>query len=88
VHIHETADAGAAAEWWAEELAIPIERFRRPTIKKHRPLTRRGNVGVDYHGCLVIVAPKSRPLYWRMEGFVQAIMREASSTFTELEVGR
>ena len=88
VHIHETADAEAAAEWWAEELSVPLERFRRPTIKKHLPLTRRGNVGADYHGCLVIVAPKSRALYWRMEGLVQAIVREASSAFRPDGVGR
>jgi transposase len=80
--IHETADAEAAADWWAERLGLPRERFRRPTIKKHVPKTRRGNVGEDYRGCLVIDAPKSRNLYWRMEGVVKAITRETSSGFS------
>jgi transposase len=88
VHIHETADAEAAAEWWARQLAIPLDRFRRPTIKKHVPQTRRGNVGEGYHGCLIVGAPKSRALYWRMEGLVQAIVKEASSAFHAVEEGR
>jgi hypothetical protein len=79
VSIHETADAVAAADWWAERLAIPIERFQKPTIKKHVPLTRRANVGDDYHGCLTITAPQSRKLYWRLEGIVRAVAEEASS---------
>ncbi|GAA2872903.1 hypothetical protein Acy02nite_42810 [Actinoplanes cyaneus] len=82
--IHETADAEAAADWWAERLGVPRDRFRRPTIKKHVPKTRRGNVGDDYHGCLVIDAPKSRSLYWRMEGVVKAVTRQASSGFPEI----
>jgi transposase len=86
--IHETADADAAAEWWAERLAIPIGRFQRPTMKKHRPQTRRANVGDDYHGCLIIQAPKSRLLYWRMEGVVRAVVREASSAFRDRWVRR
>jgi transposase len=88
LQIHETADAEAAAQWWARQLSIPLERFRRPTIKKHVPQTRRANVGEDYHGCLVIEAPKSRALYWRMEGLVQAIAKEASSAFQDVEEDR
>jgi transcriptional regulator with XRE-family HTH domain len=73
VHIHETADAEAAGDWWAEQLKVPRELFRRPTIKKHNPETRRANVGEDYHGCLIITVPRSRELYWRVEGVMDAL---------------
>ncbi|GIF10937.1 hypothetical protein Ate01nite_09690 [Actinoplanes teichomyceticus] len=82
VSIHETADAEAAADWWAQRLVVPRDCFRKPTIKRHVPLTRRGNVGDDYHGCLTVVAPRSRHLYWRMEGVVRAVTRQASSAFS------
>jgi hypothetical protein len=75
VHIHETADAEAAAAWWAKELDLPAERFQRPTIKKHTPGTNRANTGEDYHGCLVVNVPQSRELYWRVEGVVAALTR-------------
>ncbi|MGK5679307.1 helix-turn-helix domain-containing protein [Actinoplanes sp. URMC 104] len=73
VHIHESADAEAAADWWAERLGVPRELFQRATIKRHNPATRRANVGADYHGCLVISVPKSRELYWRVEGVMEAL---------------
>ncbi|MDI6099802.1 helix-turn-helix domain-containing protein [Actinoplanes sp. NEAU-A12] len=88
VSIHETADAEAAADWWAETLSIPRARFQRPTIKKHVPETPRQNVGDDYHGCLTVTAPKSRELYWRMEGVVKAVIREASSAYRDRLEGR
>jgi hypothetical protein len=74
VLIHETADADVAAAWWARELKIPPDRFRKPTIKRHVPTTVRHNVDCDYHGCLVIYVPRSRELYWRVEGVVQTIV--------------
>jgi hypothetical protein len=73
VHIHETSDAEAAGDWWSKELRVPRDQFQRPTIKKHRPSTTRINVGVDYHGCLVISVPKSREIYWRVEGVMAAL---------------
>jgi len=75
VHIHETADAEAAGDWWARELEVSRERFQRPTIKRHVPNTRRMNAGADYHGCLVITVPQSRELYWRVEGVMAALTR-------------
>jgi hypothetical protein len=71
--IHESADPEAAADWWAAELRLPRDRFRRPTIKRHVPSTRRANVGDDYHGCLVIEVRQSRELYWRVEGVMAAL---------------
>jgi transposase len=71
--IHETADAEAAADWWAAELRLPPDRFSRPTIKRHVPSTKRANVGADYRGCLVVEVRQSRELYWRVEGVMAAL---------------
>jgi transposase-like protein len=73
VHIHEAADAEAAADWWARELRLPRELFQRPTIKRHVPVTRRQNTGADYRGCLAVSVPQSRELYWRVEGMMGAL---------------
>ena len=73
VHIHETADAEAAVEWWARELALPRELFQRPTIQRHVAATKRLNTGSDYRGCLAVSVPRSRELYWRVEGMMGAL---------------
>lgn len=73
VTIHETADAEAAGRWWAEQLGLPSDRFRRPTLKRHVPRTIRRNAGDDYHGCLVVAVPRSRELYWKVEGVMLAL---------------
>jgi transposase-like protein len=75
VHIHETADAEAAADWWAAELGLPRGLFQRATIKRHAPATRRQNTGDGYHGCLAVSVPQSRELYWRVEGVMAALTR-------------
>ncbi|MFG2165824.1 resolvase [Micromonospora chersina] len=64
---------GAAMGWWAERLRLPVERFGRPTRKRHNATTVHRNTGDDYHGCLVITVPRSRQLYWRIEGVIAGI---------------
>jgi transposase len=71
--IHESADVEAATRSWSDVVGIPVESFRRPTLKKHNPITVRRNVGDSYRGCLVIYVPRSNPIYWRMEGIMSGI---------------
>jgi len=71
--IHESADAEAAGKWWAEVAGVPFEIFRRAALKTHNPSTVRHNVGDPYRGCLVVDVPKSRELYWRIEGMMVGI---------------
>jgi hypothetical protein len=75
LNIHETADAEAAAAWWATELDLSADLFQKPTIKRHVPGTKRLNTGADYRGCLTVSVPKSRDLYWRIEGVMAALTR-------------
>lgn len=77
VSIHESADAEAAVRWWVGRLGLPAERFRRTVLKRHNPTTVRRNTGDTYHGCLVITVPRSRELYWRIEGMIAELFRIA-----------
>jgi DNA-binding XRE family transcriptional regulator len=71
--IHESAEVGAAVRWWAEVVGVPDELFRPSTLKKHNPVTVRHNVGESYRGCLIVVVPHSRELYWKIEGLMGGI---------------
>ena len=51
-------------------------------MKRHKPVTVRRNTGVDYHGCLVINVPRSRELYWRIEGMIAELFRMAGDLRT------
>lgn len=80
VSIHESADADAAVCWWVQRLRLPAERFGRSTLKRHNPATVRQNTGGHYHGCLVITVPRSRALYWRIEGMIAKLFRIADES--------
>jgi hypothetical protein len=73
ISIHESADVEAVNRWWAEAVGVPLQRFSRPTLKKHNPTTVRYNVGDPYRGCLIVAVPKSRQLYWKIEGLMKGI---------------
>ncbi|MEU4772155.1 hypothetical protein [Micromonospora sp. NPDC023644] len=73
--IHETADLDAVLKWWVRRLDLPPERFQRASLKKHRAATVRRNVGDDYRGCLEITVPRSRELYWRIEGMITELFQ-------------
>ncbi|MGX7669794.1 helix-turn-helix domain-containing protein [Plantactinospora sp. DSM 117369] len=76
VSIHETADAEAAGRWWSDLVDVPVEAFRRPSLKRHRPETNRRNTGDGYRGCLVIDVPGSSRLYWKIEGIMRGMTDE------------
>jgi hypothetical protein len=73
VQIHERADEEAAVLWWSRHTSIPLEQFRRTTLKRHNPKTVRQNVGDEYRGCLSITVLQSRQLYQVLEGLVRGL---------------
>jgi transposase-like protein len=73
VSIHESGDARAAVSWWCGRLGLPADRFQRATVNRHGPRTDRHDVGPDSHGCLVIRVPRSRELYWKIEGVINGL---------------
>ncbi|WP_406202460.1 hypothetical protein OH807_24230 [Kitasatospora sp. NBC_01560] len=69
VAIHESADVEGAEHYWAEVAGVPVERFLRPTLKRHNPKTTRKNTGTTYRGCLSVNVLGSADLYRRIEGW-------------------
>jgi hypothetical protein len=55
-------------------LRLPLEQFRRTTLKRDQGRTTRYNTGEDYHGCLVVDVPRGREIYWRIEGVMAALI--------------
>jgi hypothetical protein len=78
VHIHESADIDKAQEFWAACVGEPVDRLQPATLKRHKPLTNRKNVGTDYHGCLSIWVTAPSHLYGRAEGIWWAVAASAS----------
>jgi hypothetical protein len=74
VAIHESADVPAAERSWAEDIGVPVERFSRPTIKRHNPRTVRRNTEEAYRGCLVVRLTQCADLYRRISGTWAGIM--------------
>ena len=67
--IHESADVAAHERWWQTTLSLPTSSFRKPTLKRHVPVTVRKNVNETYHGCLVVRVLKPAPVYDAIEGW-------------------
>ena len=80
VSIHETADEEQARIFWAQVAGVPVDSLQRSTLKRHRPATNRKNVGVDYHGCLVISVLRSAVLYRQVEGIWFAVRDSAGDS--------
>jgi hypothetical protein len=74
VYIHETANVGAAEQFWAGVTDSDPEGFYKAVLKRHNPRTIRKNVGADYHGCLRIDVLDSAGLYRRIEGWARAAL--------------
>ncbi|REK88510.1 hypothetical protein DY245_20700 [Streptomyces inhibens] len=74
VHIHESADVGAAERFWADLVGIDRSDLGKTTLKKHNPKTARKNVGESYRGCLSIRVTQSADLYRRIEGWWYGIV--------------
>lgn len=74
VHIHESADTGAAEQFWADVAGADPSAFGKTTLKRHNPKTVRKNVGENYHGCLMIHVSQSAELYRRIEGWWYGIV--------------
>jgi hypothetical protein len=77
VHIHESADCHGAVRFWSGVVEAPESQFGNPTIKTHKPLTVRKNVGPDYHGCLLVYVRNSASLNLQIEGWFEGIARTA-----------
>lgn len=79
IAIHETADVAMATQYWSAVIGVPAEQFMRATIKRHKPSTKRRNIGDEYHGCLVIKVRSSTDLMRQITGWWQGLVGAAVS---------
>lgn len=73
VHIHDSADAAEAVEFWSDVVGASTSQFGKSTIKTHNPRTIRKNVGTDYHGCLLVYVRNSTELNLRIQGWCEGV---------------
>ena len=69
IQIHETGDLPAAEAYWREVLGLPHLAYAKATIKRHKPLTNRKNLGSDYYGCVCIYVRRGAELLQQVEGW-------------------
>ncbi len=73
IYLHETSDAARARSYWAAELHLSPHRLSRVRWKRHRPTTRRTNVGDTYHGLVRLCVAKSSALNRRITGWITGV---------------
>lgn len=78
LHIHESAAASEAITFWSHIVDAPESQFGKPTIKRHKPLTVRKNVGSDYHGCLLVYVRNSATLNLQIAGWFEGLSAHAA----------
>jgi len=81
--IHESADVDDALRFWSGVVGVPIEEFKRTTLKRGNPRTTRRNVGEAYHGCLRVEVRRSRELNTRIRGWSEGILTNLPTALSE-----
>ena len=80
IYLHETADAQRARVYWATQLSLPLERLSRVRWKRHRPATRRTNVGESYYGLVRVRVARSSALNRRITGWITGVNNSLGSS--------
>ncbi|MBI2595714.1 helix-turn-helix domain-containing protein [Candidatus Daviesbacteria bacterium] len=73
LHIHENADVSTALNYWSKLLNIKVVSFGKTSIKTHKILTKRKNIGENYHGLIRIGIRKSTSLNRKIRGWVKGL---------------
>ncbi len=79
IYLHETANAERAQAYWAAELDLPVEKLSRIRWKRHRPATRRTNVGDTYHGLVRVRVVRSSALNRKIAGWIAGLSNSLGS---------
>lgn len=73
----QDAEVDQALRFWSRVVGAPAGQFQRTTLKKGNPKTTRRNRGPEYRGCLVIRVRRSGDLNKHLDGWFDAMVREA-----------
>ena len=83
VQIHESADVPAAEAFWRDLVGGSSAVFGKTSLKRHNPLTTRGNTGAGYHECLRVSVLGSAALYRRIEGVWWAVSGSVPASLSD-----
>ena len=75
IYIHETANIEEAQKYWSNILNLPLSKFQKTRLKKHKIKTNRKNINKDYHGLLTISVKRSTNLNRKITGWVEGICK-------------
>jgi len=78
LHIHENhrSNIDNVLKYWIEQTGYPKKHFIYVYFKKHKPKTKRKNIGYQYNGNLVVSVRKSSTLVRRVEGWVRGVTKK------------
>jgi hypothetical protein len=75
IHIHETGDIEKAKRYWSNVLNLPLIKFQKIRLKKHKIKKIYKNGNKDYHGLLSITVKRSTNLNRKIAGWIEGICK-------------
>jgi len=75
IYIHETANIEEAKKYWSNVLNLPITKFQKVRLKKHKIKTNRKNINKNYYGLLAISVKRSTNLNRKIMGWIEGICK-------------
>lgn len=82
IYLHETASAERVQAYWRQQLGLPSTTALPIRWKRHRPATRRTNVGDSYHGLIRVKVRRSSELNRKITGWIAGICNSLGSGVT------
>ena len=76
IHENHAQYVDEAKRYWATRCGFAVERITYVYLKKHKPLTKRRNVGDTYHGLLRVRVRRSTALHRRVQGWTLGICQQ------------
>jgi hypothetical protein len=75
IYIHETANIEKAKKYWSNVLNLPIIKFQKVRLKKHKIKTNRKSINKNYYGLLAINVKRSTNLNRKIMGWIEGICK-------------
>jgi hypothetical protein len=75
IYIHETANIEEAKKYWSNVLNLPLTKFQKVRLKKHKIKTNRKNINKNYYGLLAINVKRSTNLNRKIMGWIEGICK-------------
>lgn len=77
IYIHKTANIEKSKKYWSQILDLPLDKFQKIRLKKHKIKTKRKNIGENYHGLVSISVKRSTNLNRKIAGWIEGICKRS-----------